>query len=198
MQPQQHWTQQSHPQWSQQQWPDQRQQHWGQQPPVGWPDTSAGAWHGQQQLVGIPPHPPVPPQSLPPQPTAPQPPPHDHSQQAHPPVSATVPTFASVASEPVANPFSAYNIPVGLLSTVLRRRRRRDPRSVAPFRPLELDELPTELPIKSDADPGVAEAVELFYSGGKPLTEKEKRHRERRKRRECDRDKRTQSSGSHT
>lgn len=125
---------------------------------------------------------------------------HPHAQydfscnggQAHPHLSSgAYPSYAAMETEPIANAFSAYNIPVGLLATVLRRRCRRDPRTVVPFRPLEPDELPTELPARDSQPPGVAEAVDLFYSGGRPLTvkekrerERERRHRERRERRE--------------
>jgi len=59
---------------------------------------------------------------------------------------------------------------VGLLATTLINRRRKYPRSVAPYRPLEPRELPWELPssdeyLNQDAHRAaeMAEAVALFY-----------------------------------
>jgi len=89
-----------------------------------------------------------------------------------------VPHGGAAATGPMANLSSAYNVPVGILASVLKRRRQSNPRSVAPFAPLEQHELPKELPQRQPATPELIVAIERYYSGAPPLEERQERRRE--------------------
>eukprot|EP00966_Prymnesium_polylepis_P257962 5958837-Prymnesium_polylepis.1 len=78
-----------------------------------------------------------------------------------PPPPAAVPPAAPTAT-------SAHTIPVGLLATIIKARRKPSTKpSGGRFEPLTQSELPRALPSREAPSADVLQAVEAFYSGAK-------------------------------
>ena len=70
-----------------------------------------------------------------------------------------------------AGPLSAYDVPVGLLATVLKRLERAEASLCATSISQGTTALmPAALPARSIPEPHVAASVERFYAGGRPMS----------------------------
>ena len=87
---------------------------------------------------------------------------------ARQPAHAVCTSSAAAAGDLTGAGLSAYDVPVGLLATVLKRRERGE--ASAAYSPLQARDLPTALPPREIPEPRVAASVQRFYAGERPDT----------------------------